>query len=291
MTQRMQEIKRSTKDKEYFESMSEVQFQDTYPEASDWIRRMDKSINKRPTRSISFIGQEGAWGRYRWASVACILLLTAAGFIPLKDIDVLGYLIYAEIEGDTVNAAAHMEQYDFPLPQAVFVPEPEEEKTRLVILLRGYTDADIEPLVGSLQEDQHMEGLEVQPVEEEIQRSIYESFFDHLPASLERYNLRENLEWRRWSRLYRPHIARWLDTEEVRYGLNSSIVDGVAHYRVLPLGISPLPSETEQLFEEYNRVDRAIAFLESDHQSVEQARVILEAYRDSLDARISGKRE
>ena len=289
MTQHKPEIKPSTKDKEYFESMSGAQFLDSYPETSSWIQHMDKSINTRTARA--FIRKQGVWKRYKWASVACILLLTAAGFIPLKDVDVLGYLIYAEMEGDTVNATAHMEQYDFPLPQAVYVPQPAEDKTRLVILLHEYTDADIEPLVRSFQEDQQLEALEVQRVEEDIQRSIYESFFDHLPASLERFNFRENVEWRRWSQLSRPHIARWLDTEEVRYGLNSSLVDGVAHYRVLPLGISPLPSETEQLFEEYSQVDRAIGLLESDNQSVEQARAILEAYRDSLDARISGKRE
>ncbi|MBX2822101.1 MAG: hypothetical protein KTR29_20575 [Rhodothermaceae bacterium] len=73
--------------------------------------------------------------------------------------------------------------------------------------------------------------------------------------------------------------------------MNSSLVDGVAHYRVLPLGISPLPSEIELLFEEYSQVDRALDVLESDHQSVEQARALLETYRDSLDARISGKRD
>ncbi len=126
-------------------------------------------------------------------------------------------------------------------------------------------------------------------LQEEVNRSIYNAFFDNLPASLSKglgVFSKESADRHRFFTLARPHVQSWLDTDSRSYSLAFGVRNDTLHFSVRPYSRDAIPTERERLFDELRRTDRALGFLEGDDPRVQQARTLLESYQDSLEAEV-----
>ena len=274
----------------YLDDVREVTFQKTYPEMKDWIQRI-RQREKRGTvhRRAGRVGHMFGQGAYKWGIVA-IVLIVLAGFVPIRDLDVLGHLIYAEMEGDIIAAKEYLAGLAVPHEQIVYVRPSSQQQTRMVIFLPSVEETEVERMAAVINDDPALVLNETRRIEEEINRSAYDAFFSNVPASLSRFYSKEDMDVLRFQRLSQTVVGEWLNTNEIAYTTGYSIVGDTLRFRIIAGGGTPIPTQREALFEEYDRVDRAIGLLEGETPRIIDAREALVAHRDSLDALISGKR-
>ena len=275
------------KTESYLDDVREVSFLSSYPIMLRWARRVKKQPDGVNIKSISRLPRVSS--PYKWGVVA-LLLFFVAGFIPLRNLDVLGYLMHAEVEGDIVTAREYLAALDVPHEQVEFVRLSGEERTHVVLFLPSYTEEEIEPVIEAINNDSRVLLEEAQRIEEEINRSTYDAFFSSLPASLTLFYSKERMDLLRYNRLTNPIVQDWLNTDEVSYHTGYSVSGDTLRFSIIAGGGTPIPTEREALFEEYDRIDRAIRLLKDEEPRVVGAREALMAHRDSLEALISGAR-
>lgn len=263
------------------EPLKSTSYMDTFPEVAGWLERIDARSRVRPGATVPPRTIKIA------AAVAVVVLVGAAGFVPIRDLDTVGHLIFWK--GDPGNLKA-MEAYSFPSTQVVHAPEPNGSGIKFALLLPGSSEDRVEEWVDGLRGNSSFREVELVALEEEIDRPLYEAFLANLPASLSgrgRLDPR-SLEHERFRNLATPHLGNWFDTETVRYGLSSRTRGDTTWFSIIPGRKDPTPTPRELMFDRYFDLDRAIDLLTDEDPRVQTARDMLKTYHAELEKEIYG---
>ena len=270
--------------------LRQARYDDSYPDVAAWLRRIEQARRSRraetpggrqwpafvPTRRVKL-------------ALAFVVLVGCLGFVPVRYQETVGHLVYWTVEDAGDEAQALTEDYDFPQSQLVNAPHPTAQQVRFVLLLPSATQAKVAQWADQLRRDPRAADVEHVALQEEVNRSIYNAFFDNLPASLSKglgVFSRASADRLRFVALARPHLQSWLNTDSRSYQLAFGVRNDTLRFIVHPYSRDAITTERERLFDELRRTDRALSFLEGDDPRVQQARTLLESYQDSLEAEV-----
>ncbi|HMB91343.1 MAG TPA: hypothetical protein VKP65_10885 [Rhodothermales bacterium] len=262
--------------------LNEPDYQDSFDEMAIWLQRVQQAQHARSTQKPPL--QPPAWVQtWRFKLLAtCLLGLLIIGFIPIQEEDIVGYLIYWTAEGSPDAVKQEVAPLGLPIAQLVAAPHPEAPTNRFILLLPDATESNVEMWMNQLRSNNHFADVQQVTLQETINRPIYEAFFAQLPGSLsEGFLSKASVDRMRFRTLAALHVSAWLDTPDRTYHLAFGTRNDSLWFSVRPYG--QVSTAQERLFDEVQRMDRALRQLQGDAPRVQQARALLESHLDSLE--------
>lgn len=279
--------------------LKEIDYTHSYPRIAAWLRRIESGQARRTPPSSAPLFIPGMSAR-RVALVAAMITVFMLGFVPFRQQETVGHLLYWTTQNGPSSGLALAEELDFPMTQLVHAPHAEGKQTRFVLLLPGAADTQVKKWMESLRGDPRTATTEHVALREEIDRSLYDAFLSNLPPSLHRKGILNKvmLDLTRFNTLAAPYLTRWMDTPYTTYNLSGgthrSAPDqstGEYWFHITPQTKRPLAPAQERIYDEYVSTSRLLDRLDdldSDTPRLQTARKLLKAHRDSLETLITG---